>query len=100
MFIFCSNIKESFFSVTANPAPYCSVYPNALIGNPSNCAQFYDCRQQNTMFGNYLRECPYLQLYSESDKTCHSFERVICGLRPEPKAPCKCNTFVVIKKNF
>ncbi|WAR27974.1 hypothetical protein MAR_013678 [Mya arenaria] len=62
-----------------NPVPYCTAYPNALLPNPDNCAQFFDCRQQNTMFGNYLRECPYLQLYSDADKTCHSFDRVPCG---------------------
>lgn len=73
----------------ANPVPFCTVYPNALLSNPNNCAQFYDCRQRSTMFGNYLRECPYLQLYSESDKTCHTFDKVICGSRPEPKAPCE-----------
>lgn len=70
------------------PGPYCSVYPNALMLNPINCAQFYDCRQRNTMFGNFLRECPYLQLYSDVDKTCQSFDRVNCGVRFEPKAPC------------
>jgi len=81
-------IPSLVFSV--NPAPYCTMYPNALMPNPSNCGQFFDCRQPNTMFGNYLRECPYLQLYSDKDKTCHSFDRITCGTRFEPKAPCTC----------
>jgi len=40
------------------------MYPNALMPNPNNCAQFYDCRQMNTMFGNYLREVGHLTLIS------------------------------------
>ena len=82
------DLKHS--SIAVNPTPFCSIYPNALKPNPDNCAQFYDCRQQATLFGNYLRECPYLQLYSEVDNTCHSYTRPVnCGTRPEPKAPCK-----------
>ena len=77
------------YCIADNPAPYCAVYPNALLTHPENCAQFFDCRQRNTPFGNYLRECPYLQLYDEVDKRCHSFQNVQCGLRTEPKAPCK-----------
>ena len=73
-----------------DPSPYCNVYPNALLPHPENCAQFFDCRQRNTALGNYLRECPYLQLYSIQDKRCHNYQTITCGTRFEPKAPCKC----------
>ena len=90
--IFVSTIKRHpfYFTITDDPSPYCNVYPNALLPHPENCAQFFDCRQRNTALGNYLRECPYLQLYSIQDKRCHNYQTITCRTRFEPKAPCKC----------
>lgn len=75
-----------------NPVPYCEVNPSAVVPHPDNCAQYIDCRQKNTLLGNYRQECPYPQLVSLTDSVgtpCKPFDSVICGARPEPKNPCK-----------
>ncbi|KAK3589928.1 hypothetical protein CHS0354_034946 [Potamilus streckersoni] len=71
-----------------NPALYCSQNPTARLPNPENCALFFDCRIQNTPMGNFLRECPYLQLFSSETNTCQYYLQVKCGTRFEPKKPC------------
>ena len=38
-----------------------------------------------------LMECPYPSFYSTTTSSCQSFDKVRCGTRPQPKAPCKLN---------
>ena len=74
------------FSV--NPLPYCRANPSIVAPHPDNCAQYIDCRQRDTTFGNHRQECPYMELFDEATKTCRPYAQVQCVGRPEPVAPC------------
>ncbi|KAL5005503.1 hypothetical protein ScPMuIL_018959 [Solemya velum] len=70
------------------PSAYCVENPTEVVPSPGNCAQYYDCRQQNTPLGDYLQECPYPMLYSTLSRGCQPFPAVNCETREEPQSPC------------
>ena len=57
--------------------------------HPLNCAQFVDCGVTNYIDLDVIKECEYPQLFSPITLRCEDFEKVQCGPRHEPKAPCK-----------
>lgn len=67
---------------------FCHAYPTAVRPHPTNCAQYYDCSTA-AFGGSQNRECPYPQLFDAVTLTCKPFTDVQCGVRYEPKAPCK-----------
>ena len=77
----------TFLSVDVNS--YCQAHPTAVVAQPGNCAQFFNCSRRNSPFGNYLNECPYPMLYSTEKERCSNFTSVSCRSRPEPQEPCK-----------
>nr|XP_022322146.1 uncharacterized protein LOC111123822 isoform X3 [Crassostrea virginica] len=68
---------------------YCQAHPTAVVAQPGNCAQFFNCSRRNSPYGNYLNECPYPMLYSTEKKRCSNFTSVSCRSRPEPQEPCE-----------
>ncbi|XP_069104084.1 LOW QUALITY PROTEIN: uncharacterized protein [Argopecten irradians] len=72
-----------------NPGPYCKANPTVVASHPDNCAQYIDCRQLHTDFGNYKQECPYSELFDDQMNACRPYINVNCGTRPVPKAPCE-----------
>ena len=69
--------------------PICLDTPDAMLPNPDNCAQYYDCHEENSLLGHYLMECPYPQLFNDELGKCSDYTEVVCGTRFEPKSPCK-----------
>ena len=69
--------------------PICVDTPDKILPNDYNCAQFFDCHNENTMLGNHLMECPYPQLFDTALRKCLDYKDVICGSRFEPTSPCK-----------
>lgn len=61
--------------------------------HPESCARYVDCRNRNTLIGNYQEECAYPQLFDSFNNSCKPYREVKCGNRPEPKAPCEYITF-------
>lgn len=57
--------------------------------HPESCARYVDCRNRNTLIGNYQEECAYPQLFDSFNNSCKPYREVKCGNRPEPKAPCE-----------
>ena len=66
----------------------CFANPSAVVAHPTNCGQYFDCTKVSTMFGHYLMECPYPQLFDETSRMCKPFNQVHCGSKREPQAPC------------
>ena len=60
-----------------------------MMAHPTQCAQFYDCSRPASLYGTYLHECQYPQMFDDVSGTCADFTAVNCGSRYEPKAPCK-----------
>lgn len=70
----------------------CKKNKAAIVANPFNCAQYFDCSKQVSAFGKpYLQECKYPDLFSSGTNSCEPFTSVTgsCGRRKEVKAPCK-----------
>lgn len=70
----------------------CQMNKTAIVANPFNCAQYYDCSKQVSAFGKpYLQECKYPDLFSSGTNSCEPFTSVTgsCGRRKEAQAPCK-----------
>ncbi|KAL4228860.1 hypothetical protein ACF0H5_011900 [Mactra antiquata] len=77
-------------------AALCQANRNAIVPNPLNCAQYYDCTKTSKLGQLHLFECPYPQLFNDNTLVCDNFENVNCDRRQEPMAPCeyeqnKCN---------
>ena len=83
------------FLISDNIVAFCSQHPNTRVPNKVNCAQYYDCSNQNSIYQPYLHECPYPKLFSVATLQCENFEQVTCGARTEPKAPCKFSLLVI-----
>ena len=74
----------------ANPMNFCAERPMDAMAHPTECAQYYDCRQRGTRLGEtYLAECPYPQLFDPELAACVDYTLANCGMRREPIAPCK-----------
>ncbi|XP_062607658.1 uncharacterized protein LOC134269470 [Saccostrea cucullata] len=68
----------------------CKHNMTAIVADPFNCAQFYDCSHNLSALGKpFLRECNYPDLFSSSTKSCEPFSTVTgnCGRRKEVQAP-------------
>ena len=77
------------YSIAGNPNIFCTVRPSSMMAHPTQCAQFYDCSRPASLYGTYLHECQYPQMFDDVSGTCADFTAVNCGSRYEPKAPCK-----------
>lgn len=77
-----------FFFFQVDIPSFCHAYPTAVRPHPTNCAKYYDCSTA-AFGGSQNRECPYPQLFDAVSLTCKPFTDVQCGVRYEPKAPCK-----------
>ena len=75
-----------YFSVDI--VSFCQANPTVIRAHPSNCAQYYDCSALN-FGGDYLKECPYPDLFDVGTLACRKVTEVKCGARHEPKSPCK-----------
>lgn len=83
-------IRVSLFTVDIDAV--CQMNKTAIVANPFNCAQYYDCSKQVSAFGKpYLQECKYPDLFSSGTNSCEPFTSVTgsCGRRKEAQAPCK-----------
>ncbi|XP_071165550.1 uncharacterized protein [Mytilus edulis] len=72
----------------SDPVTFCENNPTAIMLHPESCARYVDCRNRNTLIGNYQEECAYPQLFDSFNNSCKPYREVKCGNRPEPKAPC------------
>ncbi|XP_005106784.3 uncharacterized protein LOC101855365 [Aplysia californica] len=64
-----------------------------LLPHPHACHWFYNCSlspldRRWDLEEPLTLECPYPQLFSLSVRACRPYKEVICGDRPEYKAPC------------
>ncbi|KAK3790969.1 hypothetical protein RRG08_006144 [Elysia crispata] len=102
-------------SVLASLETACIQRPGWKFRSPFSCAQFFECKSQRPSAGFLsssgksssapstsggterqgqrenplqLMECPYPSYYSTTTSSCESFDKVQCGTRPKPKAPC------------
>ena len=93
----------AFMNFIVDVPDYCQAHPTDVLPDPNNCAHYFNCSDrsssmvtraanQNSVPGNYRKECKYPQLFGMTKKRCRNFENVTCGNRTEPQAPCKCNT--------
>lgn len=85
-----SRLRVSLFTVDIDAV--CKKNKTAIVVNPFNCAQYYDCSKQVSAFGKpYLQECKYPDLFSSGTNSCEPFTSVTgsCGRRKEAQAPCK-----------
>lgn len=83
-------IRVPLFTVDIDAV--CQMNKTAIVANPFNCAQYYDCSKQVSAFGKpYLQECKYPDLFSSGTNSCEPFTSVTgsCGRRKEAQAPCK-----------
>lgn len=80
---------KCYMYFAADPDTFCSQNPTAIIPHPDSCAQYINCANKNTELGNYREECLYMQLFSTYTNSCRPYREVKCGIRPEPRAPCK-----------
>lgn len=88
---FCCIMILNFIS-TVDIDSACKKNKTAIVANPFNCAQYYDCSKKTSMFGKpYLQECKYPDLFSPITNSCQPFSSVTgkCGRRKEVQAPCK-----------
>ncbi|XP_052252891.1 uncharacterized protein LOC127859481 isoform X4 [Dreissena polymorpha] len=67
---------------------YCQANHNAIKPHETNCAQYYNCSNPSSRFGNYIEECHYPDLFSTVSMSCAPYLTVPCGTRMEPQAPC------------
>lgn len=70
---------------------FCPDYPAVQVLHPTQCAQFYDCSNMNSLPNQpaYLNECPYPKLFNDQTLRCEDYASVDCGDRAEPLSPCK-----------
>ncbi|WAR05418.1 hypothetical protein MAR_020787 [Mya arenaria] len=66
---------------------YCRANPRSVKPHETNCAQYYNCSNLHSRYGNYIHECDYPDLFSTVTLRCAPFETVPCGNRQEPQAP-------------
>ncbi|XP_065924132.1 uncharacterized protein [Magallana gigas] len=69
---------------------FCPDYPAVQVLHPTQCAQFYDCSNMNSLPNQpaYLNECPYPKLFNDQTLRCEDYASVDCGDRAEPLSPC------------
>ena len=68
---------------------YCKANPGVIKVNPDNCAQYFNCSDPSSPYGQHLEECKYPSLFSDVTLRCEQFDTVTCDKRKEPQAPCK-----------
>ena len=68
---------------------YCNANPNDIVPTSDNCAQYYNCSQNQTKYQHHVMECQYPDLFSTATLRCENFTVVSCNKRKEPQAPCK-----------
>ena len=87
----CKNAVVYFLYtfLAADAVDYCSANPNDIIPTSDNCAQYYNCSQNQTKYQNHVMECKYPELLSTATLMCEHFTAVSCYKRMEPQAPCK-----------
>ncbi|KAK3095139.1 hypothetical protein FSP39_010723 [Pinctada imbricata] len=70
---------------------FCNSRPNKVFPHIANCARYYDCsaKSEDPVFGKYLRECTYPQLFNIETLRCVPRGRANCRWRYEPKDPCE-----------
>ncbi|KAJ8316009.1 hypothetical protein KUTeg_006023 [Tegillarca granosa] len=56
---------------------FCLSNPSAVVPNPDNCAQYFNCSNKNTKYGHYIEECKYPDLYSVTLRSCQKFHTLI-----------------------
>lgn len=86
-----------FLSNTENIDEFCKYHPTLRVPSWINCAQYYDCSMEDSIYKPYLHECPYPQLFSVATLQCEDFHQTSCGTRTEPMAPCK--SYVLYKSS-
>lgn len=74
--------------LSGNVAEFCKCNPGAVKEVDNNCGQYFNCSALS-MFGTYVHECPYPELFDSNMLTCRQFTEVNCDNRTEPQAPCK-----------
>ncbi|XP_041355816.1 uncharacterized protein LOC121373314 [Gigantopelta aegis] len=69
---------------------YCTSTPSAIFSSPTDCAKYIDCSAQshNAKLNPFENECDYPMLFNQVTKRCEIYNKVNCGTRPVPKAPC------------
>ncbi|KAJ8316015.1 LOW QUALITY PROTEIN: hypothetical protein KUTeg_006029 [Tegillarca granosa] len=68
---------------------YCKNSPRFVIGSSVNAAQYFNCTSQDNIYGKYIKECKYPDLFSTKTGKCENFRVVPKDSRPMPQAPCE-----------
>ena len=79
-----------FVFTLGNIMSYCKANSKAIKPHPTNCAKYVNCSATDSIYGKFIQECTYPQLFSSISLRCEKFESVTCIPRNEPQAPCKC----------
>ena len=81
------------FDISADPVTFCNTNPSAIMADPESCARYIDCNKRisnvDPALPPYKHECTYPDLFDSYNASCKPYREVKCGIRPEPKAPCK-----------
>ena len=81
--------KSCLSGISDSIDTYCSFYPDGLVADQTDCAQYYDCSLLDGPLGRYKTECPYPQVFDSSLSKCRDDAYVNCGQRNKPATQCK-----------